>query len=36
MSLELPIFYNGVMPKQIQAMCLQGKELEKEKKEKYV
>lgn len=33
MSLELPVFYNGVMPKKIQAMCLQGKELAKEKRQ---
>lgn len=33
MSLELPVFYSGVMPKEIQAMWLQVKELAKQKRQ---
>lgn len=32
MSLELPDFYNGAMPEEIEAMCLQGKKCAKEER----
>lgn len=32
MSLELADFYNGAMPKETEAMCLQGKKFAEEKR----
>lgn len=32
MSLELRDFYNGAMPKEIEATCLQGKKCAEEKR----